>query len=306
LVGYEREHDHAAGVPSWVDLASPDLVLSARFYCRLFDWDVVSRGPADVTGGYLVFQSQERDVAGLGPLRASAEPPAWTIHIAADDVDRTEEAVVSNRGTSVIGPHDVRDEGRAAQFADPTGAVFGAWQGRAHRGAELVGETGAMYWGQLASRDIEAAKRFYGAVFGWEGYTSPYETSTYTRFHLGGLEVAGMIEMDRSWPRGLPSHWMPFFAVDDCDATTGGAIELGGDVPVEPYDMPGIGRAAVLGDPHGAVFSVLSPEKDFSGLGMDAAAAGTTTAPSNGDRTPGPAKRATRSRSQGSSARGRA
>jgi uncharacterized protein len=266
LVGYEREHKHAPGTPSWVDLASPDLVVSARFYGGLFGWETASRGPAYLTGGYLTFQVEGRDVAGLAPLGASEESPAWTMHVAVRDVDEVEAVVVSNGGATLVAPADVRDEGRTALFADPTGAVFGVWEARNHAGADLVGVPGSMCWGQLASRNIDASKRFYGAVFGWRSLTSPYETSTYTRFRLDGREVAGMVEMDRSWPRGLPSHWMPYFAVDDCDAVAALATELGGDVPVEPYDMESIGRAAVLGDPHGAVFTVLTPEPGFVGL----------------------------------------
>jgi uncharacterized protein len=273
LVGYERESEHAPGTPVWVDLTSPDLVVSARFYGGLFGWEAAARGPAEMTGGYLTFRVDGREVAGLAPMPAAAmqagEPPAWTLYVAVRDTDEVEAAVVSNGGATLVAPADVRGDARTAVFADPTGAVFAVWQAVDHPGVELVGTSGSLLWWQLASRNIEAAKRFYGAVFDWDGYTRPYETSTYTRFRLDGLdgrEVAGMVEMDRSWPRGLPSHWMPYFAVDDCDDVASRAVELGGDVPVEPYDMPEIGRAAVLGDPHGAVFTVLTPEAGFDGL----------------------------------------
>jgi uncharacterized protein len=264
--GYEREY--AAGTPAWVDLASPDMVVSARFYGGLFDWDTARRGPVELTGGYLTFQVQGRDVAGIAPLAGDAIP-AWTSYMVVRDADEVEAAVVSNGGATLEAPSDVLDLGRTALLADPTGAVFAIWQPQEYQGADLLGTTGALCWTQLASRNIEAAKRFYNAVFGWQGFTTPYETSTYTRFHLDGCEVAGMIEMDRSWPRDLPSHWMAYFAVDDCDEVAERAIALGGDVAVEPYDMPGMGRAAVLGDPHGAVFTVLVPEmKSFKGLAM--------------------------------------
>lgn len=271
-MGYERESDHAPGTPAWVDLASPDLVVSARFYGGLFGWETATRGPAELTGGYLTFRVGGRDVAGLAPMPAAAvaagEPPAWTLYLAVQDVDDVEATVVSNGGATLVAPADVRGDGRTALFADPTGAVFAVWQAGDLSGVEMVGSPGSLAWCQLASRNIEASKRFYGAVFGWEGFTSPYETSSYTRFRLDGRDVAGMVEMDRSWPRGLPSHWMPYVAVDDCDAVAAAAPALGGDVPVEPYDMPQLGRAAVLGDPHGAVFTVLTAEADFQGLRM--------------------------------------
>jgi hypothetical protein len=194
------------------------------------------------------------------------DPPAWTLHVATRDVDDVEAAAVSNGGGIVQPPHDVAEYGRSAVFSDPTGAILGAWESGEHRGAELVGAPGSLCWSQLASRNIEAAKRFYGALFGWRSFTRPYETSTYTRFSLDDHEIAGMIEMDRSWPRDLPSHWLPYFAVDDCDEVASRAARLGGDVPVEPYDIPDIGRAAVLGDPHGAVFSIMAREPTFLGL----------------------------------------
>lgn len=262
-MGYEREH--ASGTPSWADLATPDMVVSSRFYGGLFGWDSAARGSSGLAHGYLTFQVDRQDVAGLGPLMDD-DAPAWTVHIAVSDADAVAATVVGHGGTTLVAPHDVFDAGRTALFADPTGAVFGVWQPASHRGAELIGVDGAMCWAQLASRNIEASKRFYGAVFGWVGFTTPYETSTYTRFRLDGREVAGMVEMDRSWPRELPSHWMPYFAVEDCDVVAAKVDQLGGEVAVEPYDLPDMGRAAVLGDPHGAVFSVMARQPGFVGL----------------------------------------
>ena len=77
-------------------------------------------------------------------------------------------------------PIDVFDSGRMACFADPEGAVFGVWQARnQHRGAQVVNEHGSVNFNGLHTRDLEGAKAFYGAVFGWEalawacGWTLP-------------------------------------------------------------------------------------------------------------------------------------
>lgn len=262
-MGYEREQ--APGTPSWVDLSSPDLVVTARFYGGLFGWETALLGSVERTGGYLAFQTDGQHVAGLGRLTGD-EPPSWTTYFAVPDADEIEAAVVANGGATLVAPTDRPGVGRTALFIDPPGAVFGVWQAGEVRGAELVEAPGAMCWNQLASRNIEASKRFYGAVFGWVGVTTPYETSSYTAFRLDGSEVAGMVEMDRSWPRDLPSHWMTYFGVDDCDAAADLAVDLGGAVAVEPFDMPQVGRTAVLGDPHGAVFSILAvaPERASS------------------------------------------
>ena len=55
-----------------------------------------------------------------------------------------------------------------AVFADPAGAAFCAWQPKAHRGATVVNEHGALNFNDLNTRDLEGATTFYGAVFGWE------------------------------------------------------------------------------------------------------------------------------------------
>jgi predicted enzyme related to lactoylglutathione lyase len=59
--------------------------------------------------------------------------------------------------------------------------------------------------------------------------------------------------------QGVPNYWDVYFAVDDADATATKATEEGGQIMVEPFDIPPVGRSAVLKDPLGAVFSVLKP-----------------------------------------------
>jgi hypothetical protein len=56
----------------------------------------------------------------------------------------------------------------------------------------------------------------------------------------------------------VPPHWQPYAAVDDPDATTAKAKELGGAVFMDPMDVPKVGRIAVLRDPQGATFGISS------------------------------------------------
>ncbi|RMG61620.1 MAG: VOC family protein, partial [Calditrichaeota bacterium] len=58
----------------------------------------------------------------------------------------------------------------------------------------------------------------------------------------------------------VPSHWLVYFAVEDCDATVKTAQSLGGQVLVSPSDIPGVGRFAILQDPQGAVFAIIKLE----------------------------------------------
>ena len=57
--------------------------------------------------------------------------------------------------------------------------------------------------------------------------------------------------------RSAPPHWLPYFAVDDCDASMAQIQELGGQVFTGPMDIPP-GRFAVVGDPEGAAFAIIA------------------------------------------------
>ena len=79
----------------------------------------------------------------------------------------------------------------------------------------------------------------------------------YRELHLDGKPIGGCMQMDENFPPGLPTHWMVYFAVADCDATADRAKALGGTVHVEPMDIP-VGRMAVIQDPGGAVCAVIN------------------------------------------------
>src|SRR4051795_10612898 len=117
-----------------------------------------------------------------GPLMQEGQPPAWATYVATADADATADAVRGAGGQVLAPPFDVLDAGRMAMLADPAGAVLGVWQAGRHHGAQLANEPGSFCWNELATRDMDAAKRFYGAVFGWEGMTGEYAGAPYTEF----------------------------------------------------------------------------------------------------------------------------
>jgi predicted enzyme related to lactoylglutathione lyase len=165
--------------------------------------------------------------------------------------------VEENGGAIVAAPMDVGQEGRMAVFTDPAGAAFSVWQARDNPGAQLVNAPGALSWNELTTRDPAAAKRFYGAVFGWDAQDNPDGDTTYTIWKLGDKPIGGMLPMGGS-SRDLPPIWMVYFAVEDCDATADTAASLGGEVVVAPTDNAQ-GRFAVINDPQGAIFSIIQP-----------------------------------------------
>lgn len=246
------------GAPAWVDLGTTaGTTTAAQFYCGLFGWSVVARHrPLEDQVGYWIFQQGGKDVGGLAPAREAT----WTVYMCVTDVDAMAQAVTDNGGAVLVEPMTVVDAGRMAVCADPSGASFVLWQPDQDRGVDVVDETDSFTWHHLASRDVEAAKRFYGAVFGWEAKTTrSADGASYTEFFHPGTErsVAGMVEMNERWHEDVRPQWMIHFAVTDTDRTAARAAELGGMVSVTPFDLPNVGRIAVLNDPESAVFSVL-------------------------------------------------
>jgi predicted enzyme related to lactoylglutathione lyase len=250
---------YAHGVPSWVDVASPDVDASAAFYCGLFGWEHVAGENPEETGGYGMFTKNGKLVAGIGPLQNPDQPPVWSTYVNVDDADDVVAKAQEAGGQVAMGPIDVMDAGRMAFLIDPTGGFVGIWQPGKHHGAELVNEPGAFGWNELVTRDLDAAKSFYPAVFGWEPADWSEGEGPYTTWKVDGQMIGGLMEMDDRWPSGVPSHWMTYFLVENADDAAAKAEELGGTVAVPPFDAAGVGRIAVLNDSHGTPFSVMSP-----------------------------------------------
>ena len=252
--------EYQAGVPCWVDLSTKDLEGAKAFYAGLFGWTAeASEDPA--AGGYTMFLLDGQAVAGGNGLMAPEQPTVWTTYVSVDDADKAAEAVALGGGSVLVAPMDVLDVGRMGLFADPAGAVIAAWQPRAHKGAAVVNEPGSLSWNELLTRDVEGAKAFYPAVFGWGYKASDVADVQYTEWQVGDRTVGGLMGMDENFPPDLPPHWMVYFAVADCAASAAKVTELGGTVAVPPTTIP-VGTFAVCADPQGASFSLieLSPE----------------------------------------------
>ncbi|MEJ0040381.1 MAG: VOC family protein [Gammaproteobacteria bacterium] len=110
----------------------------------------------------------------------------------------------------------------------------------------------------LVTPDAEAAKRFYGGLFGWTFRDVSAPLAPYTVALLDGEPVAGLVQ--RAEPPGDRHQpaWLTFIAVKDVDAVTRLAVAHGGKLLSAPHSYPKRGRQAVLSDPDGAIFSVLA------------------------------------------------
>jgi len=258
-------YDH--GVPSWVDLGTDDLPKARAFYGALFGWDT-PEGPPE-SGGYTVAAIGGRSVAGLAPKMYPELPTVWMTYVNVDDADAVAAKVPAAGGQVLLAPMDVLDIGRLAIVADPAGAAIGVWQPRLHKGAGLVNEPNTYCWSELITTDVEAAKAFYAAVFGWGSDTQGAGTEgdggmAYTEWKVAGRSVGGMMEKPPDMPAEVPPYWGVYFAVTDADQAVERIKELGGTVVMGPMDIEP-GRFAVAVDPIGAPFNVLALKAELAG-----------------------------------------
>ena len=111
---------------------------------------------------------------------------------------------------------------------------------------------GRFCWHDLKTNDPAGSQAFYGAMFGWRVQPLDMGDPPYSMLMAGERGIGGIIPLGAG--DGVPTHWIPYIAVDDIAAACARAGELGGRVRVPPTDI-GPGVFAVVVDPQGGVFS---------------------------------------------------
>ena len=121
---------------------------------------------------------------------------------------------------------------------------------------------GTICWRELATRDLEKAKSFYGEMFGWEMPQSKLTPMQYAEIHIDGVAAGGMMAIDEKWGDDPPpSHWTAYIAVASADETAEKIKSNGGSMRQEPFDAPGVGRIGLCTDPSGAHFAIIQFEQ---------------------------------------------
>jgi len=118
---------------------------------------------------------------------------------------------------------------------------------------------GNFHWNELMTHDVNRAKAFYARTLGWSFDPMPMDGFTYWIAKAGDQVVGGAIEMSGPEFKDVPEHWMAYVSVDDVNERLVKAIAAGGATLREPFDIPGVGRIAILRDAAGAVIGLITP-----------------------------------------------
>lgn len=130
--------------------------------------------------------------------------------------------------------------------------------------APAMPEHGMFCWSEFAVTDLEKCRSFYEKVFGWqfkksESTGSEMEYLEFSSFG-GDQEDGALYQMKAEMFGGQlpPAHVAQYVAVDNVDESLEKAKGLGGNVVFGPYDIPNVGRMAVINDPTGAAVSLIT------------------------------------------------
>jgi len=247
------------GTPSWIELTTPDQAAAREFYGALFGWSFDDYDMGE-NGHYYIPTLDGDEIGGVSGQMPGMEghPAFWGVYLACDDVDAVTAKVEPAGGKVDAGPFDVNDNGRMAAIQDPTGVRVNLWQANKTIGTQRANEPGTPTWNECVTPDVKTAVAFYADVLGMSGEDMDMgEAGTYTVLsNVEGRQVAGATKPPRD---GVPPHWNVYFQVDDVDKTVTRVEELGGKCLAPAFDVPGIGRMAMLADGQGASFWAMSP-----------------------------------------------
>jgi predicted enzyme related to lactoylglutathione lyase len=249
---------HTPGTFSWTDLATTDTDAAKRFYTALFGWDFDDQPIPGDGGVYTLLRRDGKEVAALFQAQEGM-PTAWSSYVTVESADAAATKAADLGGTPMGEAFDVMDAGRMAVIQDPTGAVVSVWEPHRSIGARFVNGPGAITLNQLNTPDPEAAQRFYADLFGWRTEQVAGGDQPYWGIYNGDRLNGGMMRLPDDAP--APPHWLVYFGSEDVDADAGRIGELGGQIMVPPFDVPG-GRILVAQDPQGAVFGLFAGRYD--------------------------------------------
>ncbi|MFJ9895818.1 VOC family protein [Streptomyces sp. NPDC091280] len=243
------------GTPCWADAMFGDVEGAKRFYGDVLGWTFGES--SSEYGNYTQAYLDGRAVAAVVPPMPGQEGQSqWCLYLASPDASATAAKIRENGGEVLMEPMRVGEFGTMCLAREPSGAVFGVWQGGTHEGFEASGVAGAYAWAEVFTREPAQADGFFPAVFPYTAQQVNDTAVDFRVYNLDGNPVLGRMRMGEEFPPEIPSYVNVYFAVADCDDAVAKATKLGGILRFGPMDSP-FGRFAALSDPQGASFSVI-------------------------------------------------
>jgi uncharacterized protein len=266
----ENPHTYPQGVPCWIEHEATDVDGAVAFYGGLFGWTFEDRLPADAPVRFVLASNRGKDAASIATADGAAR---WLTYIAVDDIDAVTTAAARAGGALLVPAQSAGPAGSASVLRDPQGAEFALWQAEARRGSQINNAPGSWNFSDLRTTDVDAGLDYYIRLFGWEIADMGPDAGAMIRVpgygdHLKATVDPGIRERQAGAPDGFADaigqavalesgeapHWHVTFSVEDRDASSARAEQLGATVLSRREGT--WARTARIRDPWGAEFTL--------------------------------------------------
>lgn len=241
------------------NLLSPHPGRSAGFYAEVFGWKARLEQSDGIQSW--VLEHEGRPVgAVLDTVEDLGARTMWVPAVLVDEPERRTDKAAELGGTPLEPAVDIPQLGRLSLLADPHGATVSP--ARPPRPPEpreppKRSEVRDFTWHELLTPRPDQSIRFYQDLFDWGTKQRDLGGETYRMFHTENQEVAGIVPLETGGHGN--SSWVSYLKVADAVGAARRVANLGGDVLLEPIDLPGVGLYALLIDPLGAHFGIIEP-----------------------------------------------
>jgi len=248
----------------WYELNSSDLANSASFYGGVFGWEAkeITKKPMP----YTQFFSKGLMIAGMIETKYTGDcDPFWLPYVHSKKLEQSIKTIEKAGGKVHKEPTDLGHIGRFAVMSDPEGAGFALWEmaGKVTPTKEsdknVKRPETPFCWHELHTADEEEALKFYKPALAWA--TQKFE-SGYTMLSLKSDSkdakkcFGGVAKLEGDSKPG----WFLYIGVANADDTVAKVLKHGGKVLKAPYDVPKVGRLALLTDSQDAKFAIIQPD----------------------------------------------
>jgi len=256
------------GCFAWYELMTTDVTAARAFYASVMGWDAQDASAPNLP--YTLFTARNVPICGLMDLpeegRKMGAWPRWTGYVGVNDVKVTADRIKRLGGTVYVPPTNT-NIGLISVVADPQMAIFALVSGLkiGREQPTESGKPGHVGWHELFAEDSAKSFAFYSAIFAWQkANTEVSQGDLYHPFSASGLTIGGIFTRHPTDP--LPC-WLLYLNVEDIDAAAERVKAGGGEVFLNPHELPGGISIARCTDPLGAAFALQGRQSRTSRLG---------------------------------------
>ena len=235
----------------WFELLTKDVDRAKSFYPETLPWKIETATMQEGSE-YSMIKVGDAGIGGLMSPQGEV-PTTWVSYVSVADVDETAKKVVAAGGTTHMDAFDVPGVGRMQPVSDAQGGMLCLFKAETADPPRVDGP-GSLHWNELWTQDPQASLAFYENVLGYTHEEMSMPNGAYYIFKDGDEMRGGMLQAPSS---DIPTMWLQYITVDDCDATLARAKQNGATVISEPVDAEGVGRFGILRDPLGGMIGVI-------------------------------------------------